>query len=104
MVYSITGQWGGGFQADVKITNTGSTAINGWTLKWSFANGQVISQLWNGSVSQSGAAVTVTDAGYNGSLPAGGGNADVGFLASWNNTTNALPTAFTLNGTTCSTS
>lgn len=104
VVYSITGQWGGGFQADVKITNTGGTAINGWTLKWSFANGQVISQLWNGSVSQSGAAVTVTNAGYNGSLAAGGGNADVGFLASWNNTTNAPPTSFTLNGTTCATS
>jgi endo-1,4-beta-xylanase len=85
----------------VKITNTGASAVNGWTLRWSFANGQVISQLWGGSVAQSGAAVTVANASYNGTLAANGGNADVGFLASWNNATNARPTSFTLNGTTC---
>jgi hypothetical protein len=50
VTYSVTGQWGGGFQGDVKVTNTGSVPVNGWTLQWSFADGQVISQLWNGTV------------------------------------------------------
>jgi hypothetical protein len=84
----------------VKITNTSGTAINGWTLKWTFANGQTITQLWNGTVAQSGSAVTVTNASYNGTLTANGGNADVGFLAT-GGTTNAKPTSFTLNNTNC---
>jgi cellulose binding protein with CBM2 domain len=61
----------------------------------------VITQLWNGAVTQSGASVTVTNASYNGTLAAGG-TADIGFLASWNNATNANPTSFTLNGVGCS--
>jgi hypothetical protein len=47
--YAVTNQWPGGFGASVTITNTGSTTINSWTLTWSFANGQTITQLWNGS-------------------------------------------------------
>jgi cellulase/cellobiase CelA1 len=94
------GSWTGGFQGDVKITNTGGTAINGWTLKWTFANGQTITQLWNGTVAQSGSAVTVTNASYNGTLTANGGNVDVGFLAT-GGATNAKPTSFTLNNTNC---
>jgi endo-1,4-beta-xylanase len=62
VTYSIAGQWPSGFQGDLKITNTGGSAINNWTLSWTFANGQTISQLWNGSYTQSGATVTVTAA------------------------------------------
>ncbi len=102
VAYSVTGQWGGGFQGDVKITNTSGTAVNGWSLKWTFANGQVINQMWNGSYTQSGGNVTVTDAGYNAPIAANGGTAEFGFLSSWNNSTNAKPTSFTLNNTTCS--
>ncbi len=99
MTYAITGQWQGGFQGSAKITNGGSAPINGWSLRWTFANGQVISQLWNGTVAQSGANVTVTNVDYNRIIPAGG-TAEVGFLASWTGT-NAKPTAFTVNGTVC---
>jgi mannan endo-1,4-beta-mannosidase len=100
VAYSVTGQWAGGFQGDVKVTNNGSSAINGWTLRWTFANGQVISQLWNGTVAQSGSAVTVTNVTYNPTIGAHA-TVDMGFLASWNSTTNAAPTSFTLNGATC---
>jgi hypothetical protein len=37
----------------------------------SFANGQIITELWNGSESQSGANVTATNLSYNGSNPTG---------------------------------
>ncbi|WP_275412983.1 cellulose binding domain-containing protein [Rugosimonospora africana] len=103
VTYAVTGQWAGGFQGDVQITNNGSAAINGWTLRWTYANGQVISQLWNGTLAQSGAAVTVTNVSYNPTIGAHA-TVDVGFLASWNNTTNAKPTAFTLNGASCTVS
>jgi hypothetical protein len=42
----------------------------------------VLSQTWNGTGSQSGTAVTVKDAGYNGVL-APGAATTFGFLASW---------------------
>jgi hypothetical protein len=61
----------------------------------------VISQLWNGVVSQSGAGVTVTNVDYNRVIPAAG-TAEVGFLANWTGT-NTKPTAFTLNGSACTT-
>lgn len=100
--YTITNHWPGGFSAALTINNTGTTAISNWTLAWSFANGQTITQLWNGNVTQSGANVTVTNMSYDGSIPAGGSLTSVGFNGSWNNTTNAVPASFSLNGVTCS--
>jgi cellulase/cellobiase CelA1 len=81
--------WPGGFQGEVTV-KAGTAAINGWTVRWTFANGQVISQLWSGVLAQSGAAVTIGNMSYNGSL---GANATTmfGFNASWNGT-NAGPT------------
>ena len=99
--YSITNQWPGGFGASITIDNTGTTALSNLTLTWSFANGQTVTQLWNGNVAQSGSTVTVTNMSYNGSIPAGGSYSGVGFNGSWNNTTNAVPTSFAVNGTTC---
>lgn len=87
--YRITGQWPGGFQGEVRVTNTGSTATTGWTVTWAFANGQVISQMWGGTPTQSGANVTVRNVNYNGNL-APNAATTFGFLASWNGT-NAVP-------------
>src|SRR6185312_14736717 len=69
--YAITNQWPGGFGASVTITNTGNTAINGWTLNWSFANGQTITQLWSGNYTQSGSNVSVANVSYNGTIAPG---------------------------------
>lgn len=100
ITYSITNQWTGGFQAAITIGNTGSSALSSWTLTWSFANGQTITQLWNGTATQSGANVTVNSLGYNGSIPAGGSYTGVGFTGTWN-TANSIPTSFAVNGATC---
>jgi hypothetical protein len=100
--YAITNQWPGGFAASFTITNTGSTAINGWSLQFSFANGQQIAQGWNGTFSQSGSTVTITNSSYNASIAAGSAlSSEPGFNGTWNGT-NTAPTAFTLNSTTCS--
>ena len=96
--YAITNSWQGGFGANVTITNLGD-AVNGWRLTWSFGAGQTITQLWNGTVTQSGAQVTVTNASYNGSIPTNG-NTSFGFNGAWNGS-NPAPTSFALNGTTC---
>lgn len=97
VTYTIVGQWQGGFQGEVRITP--GFALNGWTVRWSFANGQQISQLWNGSYTQSGANAVVTNAAWNGTV-SGGGSVTFGFIGTWT-ATNAKPTSFTINTTPC---
>jgi endo-1,4-beta-xylanase len=96
--YSVTNQWTGGFGANVTISNLGA-ATSSWQLTFSFTAGQAITQLWNGSVTQSGAQVTVTNASYNGAIPSGG-TTSFGFNGSWTSA-NPAPTGFALNGTAC---
>ncbi|GAA4195290.1 cellulose binding domain-containing protein [Microbispora amethystogenes] len=80
--------WGGGFQSEVTV-QAGSSAVNGWTVKWTWPSGQSISSLWNGRQSTSGSSVTVTNESYNGSIAAGG-STTFGFTANGNA---ATPTA-----------
>lgn len=79
--YQITNSWPGNFQADITVRNTGTTPTNGWTLNWTFANGQVISQLWGGQFTQTGANVSVRNETWNGAL-APNATTTVGFIAS----------------------
>jgi hypothetical protein len=99
--YTISPQNNSAFGAAITIDNTGTTAWTSWTLTWAFANGQTVSSLWNGIETQSGANVTVTNESYNSSVAAGGSVTGVGFNGTWNGTTNAIPTAFSINGTAC---
>lgn len=89
--YTSVGSWSGGFQGEVTVRNTGTTATRGWTVRLTYGNGQQVNQIWGGSYTQSGSTVTVTNAGYNGAI---GPNATAtfGFIASWNGT-NAAPTS-----------
>jgi cellulase/cellobiase CelA1 len=84
----VANEWSNGFQGEVTIRN-GATAITGWTVTWTFANGQTVSQLWNGSHTQTGANVTVRNAAWNGALPPGG-TTTVGFTGTRTGT-NAVP-------------
>jgi hypothetical protein len=99
--YVIAPQSSTAFGGTLTIVNNGSTAIAGWTLVWTFANGQTISSLWNAVETQSGATVTLTNESYNGSIAAGASLTGIGFNGTWNGTTNAIPTTFTLNGSPC---
>lgn len=100
VTYTITGSWMGGFQAAFSIANTSATAINGWTLQWTFSGNQQITNGWGGTYTSVGPAVTVTNANYDGNIPAGGSVTGMGFVA--NSTgTNAVPASFAVNGTVC---
>jgi O-glycosyl hydrolase len=99
--YSTTSQWGGGFTANVVITNNGTSAINGWSLAFTFAGDQKITNAWNAVTTQSGEAVTATNMSYNATI-APGGNTSFGFQGTWANS-DAPPTSFTLNGVPCGT-
>ncbi|NUS16681.1 MAG: alpha-L-arabinofuranosidase [Streptomyces sp.] len=99
VTYVKSSEWPGGFTADVTIANTGTTAVNGWSLAFSFPGDQKITNSWNATVTQSGTAVTATNVSYNGTIsPAG--TAAFGFQGTYASG-NASPTAFTLNGTPC---
>ncbi|MFF5177710.1 cellulose binding domain-containing protein [Micromonospora sp. NPDC000316] len=92
--------WNNGFTADVQITNTGSSAINGWTLNYTLPSGQTVTNAWNATVNQSGSAVTARNVGHNGSI-APGGTASFGYQGTLNGSYSS-PTSFSLNGATCS--
>jgi cellulose 1,4-beta-cellobiosidase len=98
VVYTIPNQWGDGFLGDVTVKNNGA-AVSAWTLTWTFGGTQRITNLWNGVVTQSGQAVSVRNADWNGSL-ASGGSVNFGFQATYSGA-NAKPTAFKLNGVSC---
>jgi hypothetical protein len=97
--YTVSSQWQGGFGANVTITNLGDP-LTAWTLAWSFAGGQTVTQAWGTTLTQSGSQVTAKNAGYNGSV-ATNGTVSFGFNGSTTGSANPAPTAFTLNGTAC---
>ena len=103
VVYTISPQNSSQFGATLNIENTGTIAWTSWSLTWTFANGQTISNSWNGTVSQSGANVTVSEQSGQTweNIPAGGSYSGFGFNGTWNGVTNAVPTSFAVNGTTC---
>ncbi|MFG3437145.1 glycoside hydrolase family 44 protein [Nonomuraea sp. NPDC047897] len=101
VTYKVVNQWQGGFQASVTITNQAGSPVQRWKLGWSFANGQQLTQSWNGAFAQSGPDVAVTDAGWNATIPAKGGKVEFGFLATRSGTANDPPGAFRLNDSPC---
>ncbi|WNZ07533.1 cellulose binding domain-containing protein [Streptomyces sp. 11x1] len=99
VTYKITNEWSGGFQADVRLSNTGTSAWTGWSLGWTFPGGQRISQIWNAAHTQTGSAVTARNIGWNGTVAAGA-SVSFGFTGSWSGT-NGKPTAFKLGDQSC---
>jgi hypothetical protein len=96
--YAVSSQWPGGFGANVTVTNLGDP-LTGWTVTWSFGAGQTVTQAWNTSLTQSGAAVTARNVSYNGTV---GTNGTVSFGFNGSSTgSNPAPTSFAVNGVTC---
>src|ERR1019366_9012880 len=102
VTYTVTNQWSGGFGANLAVQNTGTSAWSSWTLTWTFpASGQTVTQGWNGTFTQSGQNVSVTNASYNGSVAAGQStSSNPGFNGSWTSS-NPVPTSFSVNGNVC---
>ncbi len=98
--YVIANQWTGGFSTNVTVQNTGSAAWTSWNLAFTFpANGQAVTQGWNGTFTQSGQNVTVANLSYNGSVAVNSSVA-TGFNGTWTSS-NPIPTSFTVNGNVC---
>lgn len=98
-VTSSVSAWNTGLTNSVTLTNTGTTALNGWQLGFTLPSGQTITNGWGATFAPSSGTVTATNASYNAALAAGA-SVTIGYQA--NHTGNAAaPGAFTLNGTAC---
>ncbi|MFJ1539038.1 PHB depolymerase family esterase [Micromonospora chalcea] len=91
--------WNNGLTENITISNTGSTAVNGWSLAFSLPGGQTITSGWNASYSPSSGQVTARNVSYNAVIPARG-STTIGFQATHTGNT-ARPSSFTLNGQPC---
>ncbi len=71
----VTSDWGTGRNVDLTITNTGSTAVNGWAVSMPWSGTNV--SMWNATAKLAGGVLTATNTSWNGSL-APGASANVG--------------------------
>jgi hypothetical protein len=84
---------------DVTIENTGTVAVDGWTLDFTFAAGQTLVSSWSATVTQAGADVTASDGGISPTI-APGASVTFGLQGTWHGS-DPVPPSFTLNDTRC---
>ncbi|MEV4178635.1 glycoside hydrolase family 3 N-terminal domain-containing protein [Nonomuraea sp. NPDC049709] len=91
---STQSQWGNGYVIQATVTNTGTTARNGWTVTFTLPAGHTLTGHWNAALTVTGQTVTARNAPHNGSLSAGA-TTSFGFQAGRPNTSTALPSGYT---------
>ncbi|GAA1405552.1 cellulase [Catellatospora coxensis] len=101
VTYTKHAQWPAGFNTQITVKNTGPTAINGWTLRWSFLGGQRVDSVWSAAATQAGATVSASNLSWN-KVIAPGQSVTFGFLGDVATGPNPDPALFTLNGAACS--
>ncbi len=99
VTYTKSSEWAGGFVANLTVGNTGTSAINGWTLTYAFPGDQKITNSWNATVTQNGTAVTATNASFDATI-APGTNVTFGYQGTWTSN-DTSPSSFTVNGKAC---
>jgi len=67
---AVSSDWGGGYCANVTITNGGSSAITSWTAVIQM-NQSAMSSIWSATGTQSGSSLTALPASFNAALAAG---------------------------------
>ena len=102
VVYTVAQQWNVGFTVQgISVTNLGDP-LTSWTLEFDFPGNQTLqSNPWNGTFTQSGQHVTITNAPYNNNVATNALiNPAPGFNGNYSGS-NPSPTSFKLNGTVC---
>ncbi|MEW2147467.1 PHB depolymerase family esterase [Micromonospora vinacea] len=91
--------WNTGLTENITVTNTGTSAVNGWSLVFTLPSGQSITSGWNATYSPTSGQVTARNVAYNGGIPANG-SVSFGFQAIHTGN-NARASSFALNGASC---
>jgi CubicO group peptidase (beta-lactamase class C family) len=101
--YQITNDWGSGYQADITVTNNGSTDISGYELKWAQGPGEAFNYGWNALYTVAGTNMTASNTSnyWNGVIKANGGKVSFGFVGKNTAAPADRISGFTLNGTAC---
>ncbi|GAA4192776.1 hypothetical protein GCM10022252_34710 [Streptosporangium oxazolinicum] len=95
-VPTVQTQWSTGYVIQpLTVTNTGTSAITGWTVTFTLPSGHTLTGSWNGTTTVSGQTVTIRNAAHNGSLAPGATTTGVGFQVSRPNGNTALPSGYT---------
>ena len=95
-VYSVSQNWGSGFQGQIQLTNKDTVTVPDWTVQFDLAAN--LTSVWDGAVvSHVGTRYTVKNAGWNANLPVGGSVA-FGFVAAPGTTGPTTPTNWLING------
>ncbi|WP_433317435.1 extracellular catalytic domain type 1 short-chain-length polyhydroxyalkanoate depolymerase [Micromonospora sp. CA-269861] len=91
--------WNTGLTENITVTNTGTSAVNGWSLVFTLPSGQTITSGWNATYSPNSGQVTARNVAYNSGIPVNG-SVSFGFQATHTGN-NAQPSSFALNGASC---
>ncbi|MEV0457125.1 endo-1,4-beta-xylanase [Catellatospora methionotrophica] len=92
---AVQTQWNGGYVIQpVTVTNTGTSAISGWTVTFTLPSGHALVGQWNGVITVSGGTGTAKNANYNGAL-APGQSTTFGFQVSRSSSDNSTASGFT---------
>ncbi len=77
--YTLTNDWGSGYQAQIRLKNTDPTPVHDWKLEFDLPTS--ISSIWNSEIdARIGNHYVISGLSWNQSLP-GGGQIDIGFVA-----------------------
>ena len=97
--YQPGSSWGTGYSGQYTIANDGSAAVTGWTLTFRLPAGTTLSSLWDGSYTDNGGLVTVTDDSWDATVSPGA-TVTVGFVTKSAGTA-GQPASCTINGVAC---
>jgi hypothetical protein len=93
--FADVNDWGSGFTGSITLTNTSSTAINGWTLEFDFTSN--LTDIWDAQiVSHVGNHYVIRNADWDATIAPGQG-VNFGFNADWANP-RMVPSHYVLNG------
>lgn len=96
--FSDTDDWEGGFVGSVAITNTTTSALDGWTIEFDLP--EAITDIWNATIiSHVGNHYVIGNASWDATVAAGG-TVSFGFQAAGGDP--PLPASYILNGATVS--
>lgn len=71
VTFALSGYWNGGYNANVKVENTGKTVIENWTMEVDYAG--AISNIWNAVIdSNENGKYIIKNAGWNQDIAVGG--------------------------------
>ncbi|MGW8379704.1 glycoside hydrolase family 18 chitinase [Streptomyces sp. ODS28] len=94
--YTKGSDWGSGFEGKWTVKNTGTQAVDGWTVEWDFPSGTRVTSAWDAQVTNSGDHWSAKNLSWNGSL-APGASVSFGF----NGSGSGAPTGCKINGGSC---